>query len=140
MVTFPPLVRRTRFFSNIHCEKLVGLLEVKVCYCPDLQEFLTLKLVHAQSLVISQFPFRYFIRCWAQQGFPGGFSSRKLEEILYICLYLKFSDDGFILYLRSHGSKNINFQFFNFFLYIRWKLRPHYFSFNLGQYMFLNTF
>lgn len=139
MVTFPPLVRRTRFFSNIHCKNLVGLLEVKVCSCPDLQEFLTLKLVHAQSLVISQFPFRYFYDAGPSRGFQVVSPPGKLE-ILYICLYLKFSDDGFILYLRSHGSKNINFQFFNFFLYIRWKLRPHYFSFNLGQYMFLNTF
>lgn len=136
MVTFLPLVRRTRFFSNIHCEKLVGLLEVKVCSCPDFQEFLTLRVSPCSVSSSQSISLQVFLSdAGPSRGFQVVSHPGKLEEILYICLCLKFSDDGFILYLRSHRSKNINFQFSNFFCILGWKLRPHYFSFNWGQYV-----
>ena len=136
MVTFLPLVRRTRFFSNIHCKNLVGLLEVKVCSCPDFQEFLTLRLVHAQSLVVNQFPFRYF---YLMLG-PAGVSRQFLIQenwrrfSIFVCV------SSFQMMVLSCTSVLMDrrtsiFSFSIFFCILGWKLRPHYFSFNWGQYV-----
>lgn len=60
MVPFPPLPARSirRFFSDIHCENLVKLLDVKfTVWDPHdwvLLEFLPFRWMHAEPLAIHQ--------------------------------------------------------------------------------------
>lgn len=79
MVTFPlpPAGSRRGFFSDLHCENLVGLLEVKkkkkkkwgrgLRLGPH--KFLTVKLVHTQPLVVCQLQLKFSYLFWAPVTF-----------------------------------------------------------------------
>lgn len=114
----PPLVRRTRFFSDIHCENLVGFQEVKVCPWPGLQEFLSLRLVHAQSLIISELPFRY---SYLMLG-PEVVSRCFLLQVNCDSLYFSVSQVFRVMVLSCTSVlswiKAYCFQFFSIFLFL----------------------